>query len=363
MHDLRVVPEEHRRPPRSTVIPAELVDDVRRGAWRHLHSVAEAVVEAGSVPGLHTTLKQRRDHRASAEATWALLDCLGWSDDDPPLDLDLDVLRHGEALRAALGRARDEVECWLQESSQDSRGAAPRHSIVAARVQALRAFAVSLDRTTTWTAQRESGPISVLLGCFDPLTLHGLDSALAQEHRVRVLATGLRESALEDAVIREAPSVVILDETIEHSLLGRLESRRPAPGVIVLAHDQPLLYRTTPLAAGTIHLARSSSVAQLVTAVHRASLLSGQNVQIEPSLQRLNLLTARELDVLDYLSRGCSYSEISDELHLAVSTLKTHVAHIKRKLGVKNKRALIGIAVPIRRRHRVNEIIESAAAP
>jgi DNA-binding NarL/FixJ family response regulator len=48
-------------------------------------------------------------------------------------------------------------------------------------------------------------------------------------------------------------------------------------------------------------------------------------------------LTERELEVLRLIARGCSNSEIGDELYLAQPTVKTHVTRMLAKLGVRDR--------------------------
>ena len=56
----------------------------------------------------------------------------------------------------------------------------------------------------------------------------------------------------------------------------------------------------------------------------------------EKSLEA-ELLTTRENEVIQLLSKGFLYKEIADKLNIAVSTVKRHLSHIYQKLQVQNK--------------------------
>ena len=53
------------------------------------------------------------------------------------------------------------------------------------------------------------------------------------------------------------------------------------------------------------------------------------------------LLTNRELEVLTLIGRGSSAGEIAEDLCISVRTVDSHREHIKKKLNLKNVRALI----------------------
>jgi DNA-binding NarL/FixJ family response regulator len=55
------------------------------------------------------------------------------------------------------------------------------------------------------------------------------------------------------------------------------------------------------------------------------------------STQEASLLTAREKQILDLLSKGHLYKEIADQLSIAIGTVKQHLHKVYEKLHVQNK--------------------------
>lgn len=54
-------------------------------------------------------------------------------------------------------------------------------------------------------------------------------------------------------------------------------------------------------------------------------------------------ITNREQEVIELLIKGCSYKEISEQLVVSLSTVKTHIRNIYKKTDVKNKIELINM--------------------
>jgi LuxR family maltose regulon positive regulatory protein len=74
------------------------------------------------------------------------------------------------------------------------------------------------------------------------------------------------------------------------------------------------------------------------------------NAELAPSVpadavvQLVELLTVREIDVLECLHRRLSYQEIGEELFISPQTVKSHVANVYDKLGVGNRRQALAMA-------------------
>ena len=59
---------------------------------------------------------------------------------------------------------------------------------------------------------------------------------------------------------------------------------------------------------------------------------------------RLSALTEREEDIVRSVARGLTNAEIGEQLFISLSTVKSHVANIQSKLGVRNRVEIAGWA-------------------
>lgn len=56
-----------------------------------------------------------------------------------------------------------------------------------------------------------------------------------------------------------------------------------------------------------------------------------------PKDAEIQTLTAREAEVLEYLSQGYLYKEIADRMNIGYTTVNTHVRHVYEKLHVRSR--------------------------
>jgi DNA-binding CsgD family transcriptional regulator len=66
-----------------------------------------------------------------------------------------------------------------------------------------------------------------------------------------------------------------------------------------------------------------------------------------PDFSARGPLTAREIDVVRLLARGCSYSQIGDRLGISVHTVTSHIKNSYRKLEVRTAAAAVMRAVEL----------------
>jgi DNA-binding NarL/FixJ family response regulator len=126
-----------------------------------------------------------------------------------------------------------------------------------------------------------------------------------------------------------------------------IRARHPRIAVVVLTQHGEAEY-ATQLAqelgdrAGYLLKERATSVEELLATIER--VVAGELV-IDPEVVRtilrrprirnpLDELTVRERQTLSLVAEGRSTASIATELHIGVATVETHVASVRRKLGL-----------------------------
>ena len=200
--------------------------------------------------------------------------------------------------------------------------------------------------------------IRVLLADDQALVRTGFRMILKGEPDIEVVGEAADGAQAVDGARRLAPDVVVMDVRMPH--VDGLEATRrilagdPAPRVLMLTTFDRDEYVFEALRAGASGFLLKDGPADQLTAAIRAVADGG--ALLAPAVTRRLIedfarrprpteappaalvdLTPRELGVLEQLARGLSNAEIAAELTLGEATIKTHVARILSKLGLRDR--------------------------
>ncbi|MFC8585400.1 response regulator [Streptomyces sp. NPDC057217] len=208
-------------------------------------------------------------------------------------------------------------------------------------------------------------PLRVLLVDDQTLVRTGFRLILRADG-IDVVAEATNGTEAVEAVRRTRPDVVLMDVRMPE--MDGLEATRrilagasDAPRVIILTTFDLDRYVYAALSAGASgFLLKDVTPEQLTAAVRTVrtgdALLApaitrrlvkrfAQQGGDSAALHRdLASLTPREREVLGLLARGLSNAELAARLHLAEATVKTHVARILAKLGLRDRAQAVIVA-------------------
>lgn len=201
--------------------------------------------------------------------------------------------------------------------------------------------------------------IRLLIADDQPLVRAGLSGLLGTEPDLEVVATAADGREAVDLARELRPDVACLD--IRMPVLDGIEATReltaldpPIPVLILTTFDLDD-YVFGALEAGAAgFLLKDADPEVIVRAVQQVA--SGQGTLDQTLTRRIlaefvqrrslqpvtvqgadGLLTTRELEILGLLAQGMSNEEIAHELVVEITTVKSHVARMLPKLGVRSR--------------------------
>ncbi len=178
---------------------------------------------------------------------------------------------------------------------------------------------------------------------------HGLKSAIeSQGYKVVAEAGSINEA--QAFMAQTNPDAIIVDINLPDGsgfdLVTWSRKVSPTTAIVVLTFNEGEEYvRAARSAGANAFIVKSAPLSDLIAALDFAisSPTSFSSKQISSSDMDSGL-SAREIDVLHSINHGLSNAAIATNLYISVSTVKTHVSSILRKLDADNRVQALSIA-------------------
>lgn len=203
--------------------------------------------------------------------------------------------------------------------------------------------------------------IDVVIADNQPLSLHGMRSAMADQADIRILAECETPDLLRDAIRQHSPDVVLASAEIlseELDALERLVTEIDHTRVIVVTSRKDPGFLESALRRGAKGVfQREWPVQQIPMAIRKVTnggmwleqsaaervleqVLAKRHVP-DADEQRIASLTPREREVIDLICQGLRNKEISDRLHISLATVSHHLTSVYSKLEVSDRTSLV----------------------
>jgi DNA-binding NarL/FixJ family response regulator len=181
----------------------------------------------------------------------------------------------------------------------------------------------------------------------------GLQTLLADTEVEIVAEVATGEAAVEYAVKNDV-DVVLMDIRMPQgdglNALGRIKLDKPDLPVLMLStFDNPTYIARAVALGASGYLLKGCTREKMLSSIRTAA--SGESAWTRDELRRVTgalatprlaadvevPLTQRESEVLRQLAYGLTNKEIAQALHISYETVKEHVQHILRKIGVSDR--------------------------
>ena len=195
--------------------------------------------------------------------------------------------------------------------------------------------------------------ISLLIADDHEVVRSGLRSLVAGTE-FEVVAEASNGDDAVTAAMEGNPDVVLLDVRMNNcdglTALGRIKQQKPElPVVILSTYDNPTYVARAVALGASGYLLKGCTRDELLEALRKVA--TGESAWTRDELRRVTWalatprlaadvevpLTQRESEVLRQLALGLTNKEIAQALGISYETVKEHVQHILRKIGVSDR--------------------------
>lgn len=187
-----------------------------------------------------------------------------------------------------------------------------------------------------------------------PLIRSGIRRAISATDQLDLVGEAASKAEALAQISHHNPDAIVVDlnlpdgSGLEIIAWGRALSQRL--GIVALTvQDLPEHVLACMQSGASAHVSKNAPISELIKAIQRSlqTPLTFQSRRITDAIALQNQgvgLTPRELEILEILPSGDTVTEIATRLFVSISTVKTHLAAIYRKLGATNRVQAINAA-------------------
>ncbi len=197
--------------------------------------------------------------------------------------------------------------------------------------------------------------VTVLLVDDHSLVRQGFRRILEDDEKIEVVGEASDGNQAVQMALQLKPKVVVMDCALPGAsgLVATKQIMQQAPKTAVLMlsmHSEETLVRQALDAGARGYMLKNAMDLDLASVVKKVA--AGEKV-LDPQVERsANLkgerdagLTARELEILQFIVEGKSNKEIAQQLNLSVNTVSVHRANIMDALGIHKTAELVVYAI------------------
>jgi two-component system, NarL family, invasion response regulator UvrY len=203
--------------------------------------------------------------------------------------------------------------------------------------------------------------INVIITDDHPVVRRGIRQILEDDERIGLVHEAGDEKELFDKMSKQIYDVILLDISLPGrsglDLIGQIKKSQPSAAILILSIHSEEMYAIKALKAGAAgYLTKTSAPEELIFAINKVS--KGEryiSVSLADSLAESlisdsktplhQLLSSRELEVLQLLSEGKKVVQIASELSLSPKTISTYRERLLEKLKLQTTADLIRYAI------------------
>ncbi|MBG26738.1 MULTISPECIES: response regulator [Croceibacter] len=199
---------------------------------------------------------------------------------------------------------------------------------------------------------------NVLIADSHPIVIKGLASILKKDEAYKIVAKSNDENELKNHISLKSPDIIIMDIDMPNSsglsIIKTLKQNNPEVRIIIFSHQPEELYALSAIRFGASgYINKSKSLKKIKTAIDQVarggiylSKVISEKISSKSSsktgvVSKYRALSSREIEVLNFISKGLKNKDIAEMLKINEKTVSTYKTRLQKKLNVDSVAGLI----------------------